>query len=114
MFEYLHNMSKHLLTHTGERPWLCDLCGNRYRTIDNLKAHACRAKQIDSTEAYKLKPYQCSYCSKVFSKSSQLDMHALTHAGAKLWNCSMCERSYSLKKNLVRHCRIKHGNKKQT
>lgn len=33
------DLKKHILTHTGERPFGCDICGRRFARKDNMKKH---------------------------------------------------------------------------
>ena len=38
------------------------------------------------------KPYQCSHCDKTFSLKGNLTTHLRTHTGEKPYQCSHCER----------------------
>ena len=41
------------------------------------------------------KPYQCSYCVKVFSQKVALIWHKGTHTWEKLYTCSYCNKVFS-------------------
>ncbi|XP_071530995.1 uncharacterized protein [Panulirus ornatus] len=64
-------MKKHMLTHTGERPYACPHCPYQASRKDSLKIHL----RIHTGE----KPYLCPHCSYRSVKKNNLDRHIQTH-----------------------------------
>ncbi|RIA97198.1 hypothetical protein C1645_871565 [Glomus cerebriforme] len=52
--------------------------------------------------------YQCSYCSKRFSRPSSLRIHIYSHTGEKPFVCTEpgCGRKFSVQSNMRRHLRV--------
>ena len=51
------------------------------------------------------KLYQCTVCGKSFSDKSNLIRHMCMHAGLKPFTCTTCKLSFSQKQNLTSHMR---------
>ncbi|XP_061104658.1 PR domain zinc finger protein 15 [Conger conger] len=52
--------------------------------------------------------YQCSLCNKTFQNSSNLNRHIRSH-GDKLFKCEECDKMFSRKESLKQHISYKHS-----
>ena len=57
------------------------------------------------------KTFECSHCDKIFSLSMVLLINQRTHTGEKLFQCSHCDKSFSINSHLVIHKRSHTGEK---
>lgn len=82
------------------RTYRCEICLNRYTTIEALKQH----KETTSHH------FPCDKCDKIFPCERYLRRHSLTH-GAVLYNCKFCEKSFKTSNYLKVHLVIHTGEK---
>ena len=69
------NLKVHVLQHTNEYPYPCDLCGKGFVCRTKMEVH----KRVHTGE----RPYVCEVCDKSFIQRGTLTCHQRVHTGIK-------------------------------
>ncbi|KAH0553120.1 hypothetical protein GP486_006693 [Trichoglossum hirsutum] len=68
-----HNLKSHLLTHSQEKPFVCQTCQARFRRLHDLKRHT----KLHTGE----RPHICPKCGRRFARGDALARHAKGQGG---------------------------------
>ena len=92
------NLKAHLKFHSEIRPFKCTLCNKEYKTNKHLKDHI-------KIEHYKIKKFCCKFCNKNFGRNSNLKAHIKKHTKEKDFECKFegCGKRFTEKRNMEMH-----------
>ncbi|CAK8690775.1 unnamed protein product [Clavelina lepadiformis] len=110
-------LKNHMITHSAERPYQCDICQRTYSQKSSMKRHKAikhdLLSETKTTEKSKpvFKKWNCSICEKRFLSHQALTTHRRTHTGKKPFRCKICDRPFAQEGDLKSHIRRHTGEK---
>ncbi|CAK6959842.1 zinc finger protein 37 homolog [Scomber scombrus] len=99
-FKHMFNLRRHLTLHKGDGPKNCGICGRDFRFNSGLMAHM----RIHTSE----KHFFCITCGKRFSQRSNLKNHMRTHIVDETNSRETCGKTFDLSL-IERHMKTHRG-----
>lgn len=103
------DLTKHMRTHSGEKPCKCSWCGNFFATNGNLTEHYAGVHRHR-------RRFKCDKCGNAFPRRIQLQIHVenVHNQPSQMWyKCSHCSEKFLYKFLLTRHLAFEHKNDKR-
>ncbi|XP_035211827.1 zinc finger protein 64-like [Stegodyphus dumicola] len=120
------NYKRHKMVHTQERPYVCPLVLISYfvPALFIQKFGEYHSENISSQENYNIqtkdsstfrnrnvqhqRSFICKFCTKVFKRKFNLEVHTRIHTGEKPYKCSLCNYCCSFNYSLKYHIESRH------
>ncbi|KAM4664801.1 zinc finger protein Gfi-1b [Discoglossus pictus] len=104
VFSTSHGLEVHVRrSHSGTRPFVCDICGKSFGHAVSLEQHL----NVHSQE----RSFECKMCGKIFKRSSTLSTHLLIHSDTRPYPCQFCGKRFHQKSDMKKHTYIHTGEK---
>ncbi|XP_066956539.1 zinc finger protein 3 homolog [Macrobrachium rosenbergii] len=127
---FKNKLDRHVVKHTKEKAFICDMCGKQYSQKQNLRDHISRYhSEEDSSSRY---PYSCEHCKRMYRNENNLTKHLESQGGKcdicgevlpcsgvlfrhkknhASCSCEYCDKVFQSKSALQIHVNIKHKDK---
>ncbi|KAF6345566.1 ras responsive element binding protein 1 [Rhinolophus ferrumequinum] len=97
VFPWASSLQRHMLTHTGQKPFPCQKCDAFFSTKSNCERHQLRKHGVTNCSLRR---------NGLIPQSKESDVGPHDSTGERPYKCQTCERTFTLKHSLVRHQRV--------
>ena len=98
--KYPSYLARHMLCHSGEKPIVCEICGQRFRTVSERNMHRRVHDPMELT---------CNTCGFRTPLKKVMDRHMLVHAETKPLQCPHCKYRCKRRMDLNKHLASMHS-----